>query len=137
MATKRYRLTARAQMDGMVRDPGYEFSLEDGQKGPMRTERIAGGKDADVPLYVEVVDGKPVEVEHGASAADGQAAGGPVIHPKTPTAADQESPRDATGGPVIQPREGLRPQGEFEKPTVEHGASVADLPPKAPINPTG
>jgi hypothetical protein len=35
--TKLYRLLARAQMHGEVREPGYVFALEDGEIGPHRT----------------------------------------------------------------------------------------------------
>jgi hypothetical protein len=35
--TKRYRLLARAQIDGEVRQPGYVFTLADGERGPCRT----------------------------------------------------------------------------------------------------
>jgi hypothetical protein len=37
MTQKRYRLLARAQMDGAVRDPGYVFTLAEGARGPHRT----------------------------------------------------------------------------------------------------
>jgi hypothetical protein len=65
---KRYRLTARAQMHGEVREPGYVFTLEDGVKGPHRTvraddaskqiaEHFSVGPDlVDVPLYEPVAD---------------------------------------------------------------------------------
>ena len=35
--TQRYRLLARAQVDGEVREPGYVFTLADGVRGPHRT----------------------------------------------------------------------------------------------------
>jgi hypothetical protein len=35
--TKRYRLLARAQIDGEVREPGYVFTLADGERGPHKT----------------------------------------------------------------------------------------------------
>ena len=67
MITKRYKLLVRAEMRGAIREPGYVFTLEDGQLGPQRTvvasdhgasisdvERKDGLKD--VPLYVELVD---------------------------------------------------------------------------------
>jgi hypothetical protein len=34
MEQKRYRLLARAQLDGEVRQPGYVFTLADGERGP-------------------------------------------------------------------------------------------------------
>jgi len=63
---KKYRLLAKAQIDGEVREPGYVFTLPEGVKGPMKTiitkhdqhnpiggERILG-KYEDIPLYEEV-----------------------------------------------------------------------------------
>jgi hypothetical protein len=35
--TKFYRLLARAQMHGEVRDPGYVFTLAEGERGPHKT----------------------------------------------------------------------------------------------------
>jgi hypothetical protein len=35
--TKLYRLLARAQMHGEVREPGYVFTLAEGERGPHRT----------------------------------------------------------------------------------------------------
>jgi hypothetical protein len=37
MSQKQYRLLARAQIDGEVREPGYVFTLKDGERGPHRT----------------------------------------------------------------------------------------------------
>jgi hypothetical protein len=37
MSQKRYRLLARAQMHGAVREPGYIFTLAEGEIGPHRT----------------------------------------------------------------------------------------------------
>ena len=34
---KQYRLLARAQLDGEVREPGYSFTLADGVRGPHKT----------------------------------------------------------------------------------------------------
>jgi hypothetical protein len=34
---RRYRLLARAQLDGAVRDPGYVFTLAEGERGPHKT----------------------------------------------------------------------------------------------------
>ncbi len=68
MATKRYRLLTRAQMNGALREPGYVFELADGELGPHRTV-VASNHGAsiadhdhpdrrndveDVPLYEEV-----------------------------------------------------------------------------------
>lgn len=71
--TKRYRLTARAEMFGAIRDPGFEFTLAPGELGP-HTAVVASNHGAqitehmgveqklvDMPLYVEVTD--PVEPE--------------------------------------------------------------------------
>lgn len=51
--TKRYRLTARAEMFGAIQDPGFEFTLPEGEIGPHGT---VGAGLVDVPLYVEVTD---------------------------------------------------------------------------------
>jgi hypothetical protein len=79
---KRYRLLARAQIDGEVRDPGYVFTLADGQSGPQRTvvasqhgaqivDHIASEQQlVDQPLYEEIVDdvpGEPAPVEKPAA----------------------------------------------------------------------
>lgn len=68
-AGTRVRLTAPAFMDGALREPGYEFVLPDGDKGPMHTvrelqERIDLARDGrrldavavDKPLYEVVTD---------------------------------------------------------------------------------
>jgi hypothetical protein len=34
---RRYRLLARAQLDGAVREPGYVFRLAEGENGPHKT----------------------------------------------------------------------------------------------------
>jgi hypothetical protein len=34
---RRYRLLVRAQMDGEVREPGYVFTLAEGERGPHKT----------------------------------------------------------------------------------------------------
>jgi hypothetical protein len=75
--TKRYRLTARAEMFGAIRDPGFEFTLPEGEIGPHRTVSaglvdvgqtaliapsgffITGQGLVDMPLYVEVTDAPP------------------------------------------------------------------------------
>lgn len=62
---QRYRLTERAFMNGAVREPGYEFTLAEGEKGPHRgvvqaedTISIGGERRLppaiDVPLYEPV-----------------------------------------------------------------------------------
>jgi hypothetical protein len=78
LMTKRYRLLARAQIDGEIRDAGYVFTLAPGQKGPHRTiasrpsgyGTLHGGPppaaDAwgrDVPLYEEIDDNAQVREE--------------------------------------------------------------------------
>ncbi len=35
--TKRYRLLAKAQLEGEVREPGYVFTLAEGERGPHKT----------------------------------------------------------------------------------------------------
>lgn len=64
---KRYRLLGRAEMNGAVREPGYEFSLPEGQLGPHRTvvssnhgAQIADDLKTtlvDHPLYEEIDEG--------------------------------------------------------------------------------
>jgi len=54
---KTYRLLAKAEIDGTVRDVGYEFERPDDWDGPKATgqQRTAEGMAwADVPLYAEV-----------------------------------------------------------------------------------
>jgi hypothetical protein len=54
---KRYRLLAKAQIDGSVRDIGYEFERPDDWDGPKETkaQRTAEGMAwVDVPLYAEI-----------------------------------------------------------------------------------
>jgi hypothetical protein len=79
MTQKRYRLLARAQVDGEVREPGYVFMLAEGERGPHKamvatntggvawrhfsepdTRRWHAAKDdamRDEPLFVEVCEG--------------------------------------------------------------------------------
>lgn len=66
--TTRNRLTARAQMHGEVREPGYIFTLEDGVLGPHKTVPRASidsqivdhlgqtGDLIDLPLYEQIAD---------------------------------------------------------------------------------
>lgn len=68
---KRYRLLAKAEIDGAVREPGYIFTLAEGQVGPHRTvlasshgaqlvDHLQQSQDlADVPLYEEIVEAAP------------------------------------------------------------------------------
>jgi hypothetical protein len=51
---KRYRLTARAQIHGEVRGPGYEFDLADGELGPHRTLKASdhGAQLVGYPNYI-------------------------------------------------------------------------------------
>lgn len=64
---KRYRLTARAQMHGEVREPGYVFTLGEGEVGPHRTVSARAGVNiadhlgaeaqvVDEPLYRPLTD---------------------------------------------------------------------------------
>ncbi len=69
--TKRYRLTSRAQLHGAVREPGYVFTLAEGEIGPHRTvvgsnigaqivDHMAQNEDLkDEPLYEEVIETPP------------------------------------------------------------------------------
>jgi len=80
-ARKRYRLLAKAFMDGAVREPGHEFTLEEGQLGPHRTVvhgadtvHMEADRDADrevpkardEPLYEEIEEKpeEPIEERH-------------------------------------------------------------------------
>ncbi len=60
----RIRLTAPAMVDGAIREPGYEYDLPEGMRGPHTTKRISHdtidvgndsnrilGKLEDVPLF--------------------------------------------------------------------------------------
>src|SRR5258707_2610428 len=75
---KRYRLLARAEIDGAIRDPGYLFTLPDGVRGPHRTVQSAShgalghGVYRDEPLYAEVKDEpRPApEIGHARSIVD-------------------------------------------------------------------
>jgi hypothetical protein len=64
----KYRLLARSELHGAIREPGFIFELAEGEKGPHRTV-VASDHGAqitdhlnttetltDVPLYEEVVD---------------------------------------------------------------------------------
>jgi hypothetical protein len=57
--TKLYRLLSRAQLDGEVRQPGYVFTLAEGERGPHRTvvwsmpDRCTP-RTHDEPLYEEI-----------------------------------------------------------------------------------
>jgi len=68
--SKRYRLTVRAEMHGAIREPGYQFTLAEGELGPHRTVVASdhgsnadgnSGRLIDQPLYVEVVEDLPRE----------------------------------------------------------------------------
>jgi len=74
-----YRLLARAEMHGAIRDPGYVFTLAEGEIGPHRTvvasdhgaqitDHMNATQDmVDVALYEEVKEPEPVvEVETAA-----------------------------------------------------------------------
>lgn len=80
-----YRLLARAQFHGALRDPGYLFELADGEVGPMRTvvasnhgAQIADHMNAaqglvDEPLYEEVKDPPAREEKPEAEISDDHA----------------------------------------------------------------
>lgn len=69
-----YRLKTRAEINGAIREPGYIFTLADGELGPHRTV-VASNHGAqitdhmnseqallDEPLYEEVKEDDPAEV---------------------------------------------------------------------------
>lgn len=56
MPTRRFRLLARAEIDGAIREPGYVFTLADGEMGPHRTLQ---NLEADAPLFEPLTEGKP------------------------------------------------------------------------------
>ena len=58
---KRFRLLARAQMHGEVREPGYVFTLEDGEIGPAKTT-VASNFGAAEMLGPEDVSPQPRDV---------------------------------------------------------------------------
>jgi hypothetical protein len=67
-----YRLLARAEMHGAIREPGYVFTLAEGEIGPHRTvvasdhgaqitDHMNATQDmVDVPLYEEIKEPEPV-----------------------------------------------------------------------------
>ncbi len=84
MTTKRYRLTARAQMDGELRDPGYVFTLPEGVKGPHRAvsaqpganiaDRINGDAPVvDEPLYRELSAEEDAAIDEAEARATAEA----------------------------------------------------------------
>lgn len=84
---QRCRLLARAEIDGAIREPGYVFTLADGERGPHRARlpvhpsinasHIAGHdrpprEGADEPLYVVLPQDEPATAAEEA-AQDGAA----------------------------------------------------------------
>lgn len=76
---KRYALTARAQINGNLQEPGFVFTLKDGELGPHRTvvssdhgANVAGqsGGLVDVPLYEKYQEPEEPKVEFAPSVAD-------------------------------------------------------------------
>jgi hypothetical protein len=72
---KRYRLLTRAQLHGAIREPGYIFTLAEGDLGPHRTV-VASNHGAqitehmnaqqelvDVPMYEEFKEPEAVEAK--------------------------------------------------------------------------
>lgn len=54
---KRYRLLTKAEIDGTVRDIGYEFDRQDDWDGPKKSAQTLTAEGmawVDVPLYAEV-----------------------------------------------------------------------------------
>ncbi|WP_439392331.1 hypothetical protein ACRQ5Q_22305 [Bradyrhizobium sp. PMVTL-01] len=112
--TKRYRLIARAQMHGEVREPGYVFTLEEGEQGPHRTVsarpdvNIADHlgqreKLVDEPLYVEISE----EHNQALDEAEAKAAEQADAHAEACAARDAEQAKAAEDdkvplGPTIE-----------------------------------
>lgn len=103
---KRYRLTARAEMHGEVRDPGYVFTLQDGEKGPHRavSQRPDGshaapgnapGKLVDEPLYRELSDEENAAIDEQEAAAVAEA----DAHAESCAARDAEQAPQVQGNP--------------------------------------
>lgn len=79
MTDKKYALTARAQINGSIQEPGFVFTLKDGEKGPHRTGVASdhganfdneSGALVDVPLYEEYKEPEAPEVKIAPSVAD-------------------------------------------------------------------
>ena len=90
---KHYRLTTRAQMHGEIREPGYVFTLAEGEIGPHRTvsagapeaqiaDHIGGaGELRDVPLYTELSDDEERAIEEAEAAKIAEADAHAETHP--------------------------------------------------------
>ena len=111
---KHYRLTTRAQLHGEVRDPGYIFTLAEGELGPMRSvsagspeAQIAdhiGGESGlkDVPMYVALSEEEEGAIEEREAEiireADEHAAASAGTH----ASGEGESEKLRTDGPTVQ-----------------------------------
>lgn len=95
--TKQYRLTARAEFHGEIRDPGYVFTLGKDELGPHRTvvasnhgaqitDHMGDAKQdlKDVPLYEEVKEEETAHEEEQ----------------KEPTAEELKADLDAAAGKI-------------------------------------
>lgn len=101
----RFRLTARAQMHGELREPGYVFTLAEGQVGPHRTVSASPGVNiadhigaestmVDEPLY------RPLSDEENAAldALEAETIAAADAHAEACAARDAEQARLAEGG---------------------------------------
>jgi hypothetical protein len=111
MTTKRYRLTARAQFQGEVRESGYVFTLGEGEAGPRKTvpsdakeaqiaDHIGGaGGMIDVPLYEELTEEHNAEIDRAEAGkiAEADAAAAEAAE-KSPAAGEPKSLEDDSAG---------------------------------------
>ena len=62
---KVYALTARAEMGGTIQEPGFRFTLNDGELGPHKTVVAnANAGEGNEPLYIEVEELAVIEQKH-------------------------------------------------------------------------
>lgn len=122
---KHYRLTGRAQLHGEVREPGYIFTLAEGELGPMRSVS-AGAPEAqiadhiggdtglkDVPMYVALSDEEERAIEEREAAiireADEHAAASQAQMEQGVAAEDGEGDAGVAGNPNVVPASGDTP----------------------------
>ncbi|MET4341943.1 hypothetical protein [Bradyrhizobium sp. RT9a] len=123
----RYRLTARAQMHGELREPGYVFTLAAGEVGPHRTVsqrpgvNIADhiGEDSavvDEPLYRELSDEENAAVDAAEAKvieeADAHAAACAARDAEQAKAAEEPAAKADEGGPVDPEADGEKPPAQ-------------------------
>jgi hypothetical protein len=141
----RYRLTARAQMHGEVREPGYVFTLADGEKGPHRTVSARPGVNiadhigadsamVDEPLYEELSEEHDQAVaEAEAKALDEADAHAAACAARDEEQAKAEEERLKEDGPTIAewvaagyPPENYPPTGYASRSTPEEIAAAIE-----------